>query len=94
MSDSPAADQHWYLPQFSSVLEQRQQRKQKLAAGFRLFGKFGFEEGIAGHITARDPERLDHFWVNPFGMSFSQISVSDLLLVNSQGEVVARARAR
>ena len=37
--------------------------------------KFGFEEGVAGHITARDPERLDHFWVNPFGMSFSHIRV-------------------
>ena len=77
-------DDGWYLPKFDSVEEERQHRKQRLAAGFRLFGKFGFEEGVAGHITARDPERLDHFWVNPFGMSFSHIRVSDLLLVNSR----------
>ena len=63
-------------------------RKQRLAAGFRLFGRFGFDEGVAGHITARDPERPDHFWVNPFGMSFRQIRVSDLILVNHDGEVV------
>ena len=63
-------------------------RKQRLAAGFRLFSKFGFDEGVAGHITARDPERLDHFWVNPFGMHFGHIRVSDLILVNDQGEVV------
>ena len=44
--------------------------------------------GVAGHITARDPERLDHFWVNPFGMSFGHIRVSDLILVNARGEVV------
>ena len=75
-------------PQYDTVEEERQHRKQRLAAGFRLFGKFGFEEGIAGHITARDPERLDHFWVNPFGMSFCHITVSDLILVNSRGEVV------
>ena len=55
---------------------------------FRLFGRFGFDEGVAGHITARDPEHLDHFWVNPFGMNFSHIRVSDLILVNDKGEVV------
>jgi len=83
-----ARDDRWYLPKYDTVEEERQHRKQRLAASFRLFGKFGFEEGVAGHITARDPEQLDHFWVNPFGMSFSHISVSDLVLVNSRGEVV------
>src|SRR3954468_18934365 len=75
-------------PTFSSVEDERLHRKQRLAAAFRLFSKFGFDEGVAGHITARDPERLDHFWVNPFGMHFSQIRVSDLILVNDHGEVV------
>lgn len=66
----------------------RLHRKQRLAAAFRLFSRFGFDEGVAGHITARDPERSDHFWVNPFAMHFGQIRVSDLLLVNHSGEVV------
>ena len=73
---------------FDLLDEERLYRKQRLAAGFRLFSKFGFDEGIAGHITARDPERLDHFWVNPFGTHFGHIRVSDLLLVNDKGEVV------
>ena len=77
-----------YLPQFDSVEEERLHRKQRLAASFRLFGRFGFDEGVAGHITARDPEHLDHFRVNPFGMNFSHIRVSDLILVNDKGEVV------
>jgi len=71
-----------------SVEEVRQERKQKLAAALRLFGKFGFDEGVAGHITVRDPEHLDHFWVNPMGKSFKLMTVSDLLLVNHHGEVV------
>ncbi|HEX7167220.1 MAG TPA: class II aldolase/adducin family protein [Acidimicrobiales bacterium] len=75
-------------PTFSSVEEERQHRKQRLAAGFRLFSRFGFDEGVAGHITARDPDLDDHFWVNPFAMHFSQIRASDLVLVNHQGEVV------
>ncbi|MBK4731949.1 class II aldolase/adducin family protein [Oxynema sp. CENA135] len=75
-------------PQFDSLDAERQHRKQRLAAAFRLFASFGFDEGVAGHITTRDPEYPDHFWVNPFGMYFGHIRVSDLLLVNHQGEVV------
>jgi len=75
-------------PVFSNPADERRHRKQRLAAGFRLFSKFGFDEGVAGHITARDPERPDHFWVNPFGMHFGRIRASDLILVNDQGEVV------
>lgn len=66
----------------------RQDRKNKLAAALRLFGKLGFDEGVAGHITVRDPELTDHFWVNPMGRSFKQMRVSDLLLVSHTGEVV------
>ncbi len=75
-------------PVFATATEERQHRKQRLAAGFRLFSKFGFDEGVAGHITARDPERSDHFWVNPFGMNFGRIRASDLILVNDKGDVV------
>jgi ribulose-5-phosphate 4-epimerase/fuculose-1-phosphate aldolase len=77
-----------YLPKFDTVDEERRHRKQRLAAAFRLFGRFGFDEGVAGHITARDPEHLDHFWVNPFAMNFKHIRASDLVLVNDKGEVV------
>src|SRR6476661_2590713 len=75
-------------PRFATLDEERRHRKQRLAGAFRLFSRFGFDEGVAGHITARDPERLDHFWVNPFGMHFGQIRASDLILVNDRGEVV------
>ncbi|MFV2174505.1 class II aldolase/adducin family protein [Actinomadura sp. LOL_016] len=75
-------------PNFDDVEDERRHRKERLAAALRIFGKFGFEEGVAGHITARDPERTDHFWVNPFGMSFKHIKVSDLILVNHEGKVV------
>jgi ribulose-5-phosphate 4-epimerase/fuculose-1-phosphate aldolase len=76
------------MPSFASVEDERRHRKQRLAAGFRLFSKCGFDEGVAGHITARDPERTDCFWVNQLGMDFGRIRVKDLLLVNDRGEVV------
>jgi ribulose-5-phosphate 4-epimerase/fuculose-1-phosphate aldolase len=67
---------------------QRAYLKQRLAAGFRLFARYGYDEGVAGHITVRDPEHHECFWVNPFGMYFGHIKASDLLLVDSNGEVV------
>ncbi|MEZ5571321.1 MAG: class II aldolase/adducin family protein [Halioglobus sp.] len=76
------------VPQLEGMEEIRRDRKNKLAAALRLFGKFGFDEGVAGHITVRDPELTDHFWVNPMGRAFKQMTVSDLLLVCHTGKVV------
>ena len=68
--------------------EQRRHQLERLACGFRVFAHFGFDEGLAGHITLRDPEHEHYFWVNPFGVHFDQMRISDLLLVNRTGEVV------
>ena len=72
----------------TSVEDERRHRKQRLAAAFRIFCRYGFDEGVAGHITARDPEHTDCFWVNPFGMDFGRIRVRDLVLVDPDGEVI------
>lgn len=79
-------------PKFERIEDERRHRQERLAAAFRLFARYGFDEGVAGHITVRDPEFEDHFWVNPFGMYFGHICVSDLLLVNHHGEVVKGSR--
>lgn len=55
----------------------------------RSFADRGFgDEGVAGHISVRDPILTDHFWLNPLSMHFSLICVSDLILVNEDGDVV------
>lgn len=75
-------------PVFHDPLEERQHRKQRLAAAFRLFSKYGFDEGVAGHITVRDTVDPDTFWVNGFGLDFSEVTVSNLIRVNHEGKVV------
>ena len=80
-------------PVFSDVKQERIHRKERLVGALRIFGALGFGEGVAGHITARDPEYTDHFWVNPFAMSFKKVRISDLLLINHIGEVVVGERA-
>jgi ribulose-5-phosphate 4-epimerase/fuculose-1-phosphate aldolase len=85
----PQTDLHIPMPeQFDSVEEERAHRKAKLAGALRIFGKFGFGEGVAGHITVRDPEFPELFWVNPFAMSFRHITSSDLILLDHEGNVV------
>ncbi|MFE9120563.1 class II aldolase/adducin family protein [Streptomyces sp. NPDC007172] len=87
------ADTHTGLPipgepEFTTYEDARRHRKQRLAAALRLFGKYGFGEGISGHISVRDPEFADRFWVNPFGVSFKHVRVADLICVDSAGHVV------
>lgn len=67
---------------------ERLHRRQRLAAAFRLFSRYGYEVGLAGHFSARDPILTDHFWLNPLGMSFAHIRASDLILVAPDGRVV------
>lgn len=75
-------------PQFDTLEEERQYRKNHLAAAFRVFAERGYDEGVAGHISVRDPILTDHFWLNPLSMHFAQIRVSDLILVDEEGRIV------
>jgi ribulose-5-phosphate 4-epimerase/fuculose-1-phosphate aldolase len=79
-------------PTFATVEDERLHRKQKLAGALRIFGRVGFGEGVAGHITVRDPEFPEYFWVNPFGLSFRHMTVSDLILVDHSGNVIYGTR--
>ena len=81
-------------PTFTDKYEEREYLKGRLAAAFRIFGKYGFDEGVAGHITLRDPVDPSTFWVNPFGMAFSLIRRSDLIQVDSKGKVIAGGECR
>ncbi|KJY01779.1 class ii aldolase adducin domain-containing protein [Zymoseptoria brevis] len=81
-------------PKFDDKYKERDYLKGRLAAAFRIFGKYGFDEGVAGHITLRDPVDPDCFWVNPFGVAFSLINKSDLILVNHAGKVIDGGECR
>ena len=93
-AEKPARQLYLPLPPtFDTVEEERAHRKAKLAGAFRMFSKAGLDEGVAGHITVRDPGEPDTFWVNPFGMHFSMIRSSDLIRVDHVGEVIEGDRA-
>lgn len=64
------------------------QERVKLAAAYRMLARRGLDDGIAGHISLRVPGAPDHFWVNPFGLLFSEVTAENLVLVNERGEIV------
>ena len=75
-------------PRFETKEAERTHLLQRLAATCRIFGRRGFSEGLLGHVTVRDPEFADHFWVNPVGVAMHQVKVSQLVQVNHLGQVV------
>jgi ribulose-5-phosphate 4-epimerase/fuculose-1-phosphate aldolase len=56
----------------------------ELAAAYRLAARFGLNEGISNHFTARAGES---FLVIPHGLHFREVTASRLLLVDSEGRV-------
>jgi ribulose-5-phosphate 4-epimerase/fuculose-1-phosphate aldolase len=63
-----------------------------LAATFRLAVRFDLHEGICNHFTARVDEH--HFLVNPYGLHWSEITASNLSLVDGRtGRVVGGGEA-
>jgi len=75
-------------PESTSLEQERHRRQVALIGGYRLLSRFGMDEGVAGHITARDPELTDHFWTARWGAYFGAVLPEDLILVNSEGRVV------
>lgn len=85
----PVEQLHFAMPPVHrSPDEERVHRKERLAGALRLFGSYGYEDGVSGHITARDPEFTSCFWVNPFGVPFDEAHPDDLVLVNGEGQVL------
>jgi ribulose-5-phosphate 4-epimerase/fuculose-1-phosphate aldolase len=79
-------------PVFSSPEEERAHRKARLAGACRIFARLGYDHWVAGHLSVRDPEHADRFWVNPLGTSWRLMRVSDLLQVDLSGRVLHGSR--
>jgi ribulose-5-phosphate 4-epimerase/fuculose-1-phosphate aldolase len=75
-------------PTETGFAAERLARKRELALSYRLFACFRWGDLGDGHITARDPERLDCFWVLKSGLSFHKATIDDLVLVGPTGAVI------
>ncbi|OWY49766.1 L-fuculose-phosphate aldolase [Alternaria alternata] len=64
---------------------ERRWQLEQMAGTFRIFAKLGFADGGSGHISVRDPINPDTFWINPYGVHFALLTVSDMVHVDKNG---------
>ncbi|KAF4126946.1 Ribulose-5-phosphate 4-epimerase/Fuculose-1-phosphate aldolase [Geosmithia morbida] len=76
------------IPTYPSFDLHRASILEHMAATFRIFARNGYVEGMAGHISVRDPENPHTFWTNPLGKAWPLLEASDMVLVNYAGEAV------
>ena len=82
------------IPTFPSFAEQRTHILEHMAGAFRIFARNGYTEGMAGHISVRDPENIHTFWTNPLGRPWALMRASDMVLVDYDGKAVGGNMSR
>jgi ribulose-5-phosphate 4-epimerase/fuculose-1-phosphate aldolase len=63
-----------------------------LAACYRLVARYGWEDLVFTHISARVPGTEDQFLINPYGMFFDEITASSLVKVDQEGRKVEESQ--
>ncbi len=64
------------------------QLRQDLAACYRIFDHLGWVEMIYNHITVRIPGPEHHFLINPFGLMYREVTVSNLVKIDLEGRII------
>src|ERR1700689_1462645 len=70
------------------VSAQEWEQRVTLAAVYRLVAHFGWDDLIFTHLSARVPGGDHHFLINPYGMTFDEITASSLVKVDLNGRKV------
>jgi ribulose-5-phosphate 4-epimerase/fuculose-1-phosphate aldolase len=71
-----------------ALKDQTRQQRIDLAAAYRLIHRLGLDDSIYTHISVRLPDRHDRFLINPFGMRFEEVTASNLVSVDIDGNIV------
>ena len=93
MTDTPAGSHSAFLdpaafePSIADPAELLAHRKRRLALAYRVFGAMGWGSLGDGHVSARDPERPDCFWLARYGVPFRFVTTDDLVLVGPDGTI-------
>jgi ribulose-5-phosphate 4-epimerase/fuculose-1-phosphate aldolase len=74
------------------VLDAERAIRIDLAAAYRLVALHGWDDLIFTHISARIPGPEHHFLINPYGMTFDEITASSLVKIGLDGKPVGSSR--
>ncbi|NJN50417.1 MAG: class II aldolase/adducin family protein [Gammaproteobacteria bacterium] len=72
----------------ATVSAQEWQARVDLAAAYRLVAHYGWDDMIFTHLSARVPGSDNHFLINPYGLLFEEVTASNLVKIDFDGNVV------
>lgn len=75
----------------NKVSEEEWSIRVDLAACYRLIHHFGWTDQIYNHISARIPNTDDHFLLNPFGLGYNEVTASNLVKVDLEGNIIGHS---
>ena len=75
-------------PLQESTPQTEQELRIQLAACYRIFDYLGWSEMIFNHITMKVPSDEEHFLINPYGLHYSEVTASNLVKVDIEGNIV------
>jgi len=76
-------------PAATAMAEAEWQTRVDLAACYRLVAHYDMDDMFATHISARVPGGDEHFLVNPYGLLFEQVTASNLVKVDLDGNILS-----
>ncbi len=68
------------------VSDAEREARLQLAACYRVFDMLGWSEMIYNHITLKIPGEEGAFLINPFGLHFSEVTASNLVKIDIDGQ--------
>ena len=63
----------------------------QLAAAYRIFAHLGWSELIYNHISLKVPHEHGHYLINPFGLHYTEVTASNLVKVDLDGQIVGHS---
>lgn len=82
------SDTSYAVPVRDQVSDDEWQTRVDLAACYRLIAMQGWDDLVFTHISARVPGPDEHFLINAYGLLFEEMTASNLVKVDLQGNVV------
>ena len=75
----------------NTVTEAEWEQRVNLAACYRLVAMYGWDDLVFTHISARVPGPEHHFLINPYGMTFAEVTASSLVKIDLDGNKVMKS---
>lgn len=76
-------------PESTQITDDEWQARLDLAAAYRIFALEGWDENIFNHITVKVPGEDGAFLINPYGLHFSEVTASNLVKIDIDGNTLA-----